>query len=785
MTPQFTTIKIPDNKSKNSNWAGILKKYLYHWPLFLVGFAFSFTCLYFYLKKVVPVYEVKASLLIQDEKKIPNQSAPLREIDQINPAKLIENEIEIFKSKQLIDRVVSDLHLATDYHLIQDGKPKNIYSESPFKLILLNASGNYENAQVQIRTGDATTFYVKMPSGEYRGFKYGTKLHNGFGTWQLMPTNKLGQYHNAEIQVTVNDPDKLALMYQKTIGISLPNKLSTTLVLSVNDDNAQRGKDILNSLILNYNLLASSVKNRQTKNTLDFLDQRIASLVIELNAAEKGIERYKSSQGLTDIAAGSKINLENNQFNDIQLNETNVQLSVIEGIERYLRSNGSSSASLPTSFGIKDERLSNLIEKLTELTLLREKQLATTPEHNPAFEPINRQITSTKAAIADNVVTIKSTLLNTKNKLESIRSNFSSSIRNIPVQERELISIKRQQATKENLYTYLLQKREEMSVSYASGFADERVVDSAYIASAKNGFKTFAIAVALLMAFALPAIFIFIRDLIKNRIATPQEIKENLELNMISELPYEHLSQSGTLPKLANGMISEQLRALRIRMYQLHNYKERGRVTLVTSTISGEGKSFVSSNLAMTLTNAGRKTIVVELDLRRPQLAKIFGINPDRPGISDYLNGHASFEQIVQLSDTQPEVEVIGAGSPAELPSELLETSTLAELIEDLKFKYDDIILDSPPVKLVPDAIILGRIADVTLYVLRQGVTRKSELEFVKELVAQNHFKSVNFVFNGVKNNKYGYGYTYDKNYYGQSKPRSLSSTIHDFVDRF
>ena len=782
----LTTFTNPNITRQSIDLKSIITKYLYHWPLFVVGLILALTGAFIYVQMAQPYYEIKATLLIKDDKKMPDQKSALDKIDLLNSAKIIENEIEILKSKQLISQVVQDLQLWIVYQKKDGLSYQDLYQSSPVKLTLINPTGNLNQATVNLVIKDDNSFSLMLPNGKLKDFSYTNTFKNSFGTWKLEPTKALAQYKGATIKITLFDPDKLALNYQNAIDASLPNKLTTAIVLSIWDEVPQRGKDILNRLIYNYNLAATQEKKRETKSTLDFIDQRLASLNGELTAAEKGIAGFKSSRGITDISADSKISLENQQANDARLNEVNVQLSVIDGIERYVNSS-QNSGKAPATLGITDPALSSLIEKLSTLQLQRERLLATTPETNPDFEPINRQIATTRAAIKENVRNIKSSLLNTQGKLQSFNSSFESSIRNIPTEERQYVSKKRQQESKESLYTYLLQKREEMAVTYASTLTDDRVVDQAYAGPAKDQKKSLIYAAAMLLGLGLPAGLIYARNSFSDKITTLQEIKDAVTIPVLSELPFEASQNSIVINDTNTNVLGEQFRALRTKLYYLFGEREHGRVTLLTSSVAGEGKSFVCTNLATSLANADRKTVILELDLRKPKIAETFNLSKEHAGISDFLKGNATVTDIVQACSMVPNLDIISSGAIVQNPSELLEKKLLKDLILSLRNSYDDIIIDSPPVHLVPDALILSRLTDITLYVIRQGFTEKAELNFLKELYQQKQLPNINLVFNGIERAKYGYGYHYSNNYYNNTykKSKGANSIFSDFLNRF
>ncbi|MBC6112066.1 GumC family protein [Pedobacter fastidiosus] len=433
---QITTFTIPEKNKQESDVTGVIKIYIYHWPLFLLAVLIFMPLAYFYASKMLPIYEIKASIIIKDGKKTqePNSSA-LHEIDLINSSKIIENEIEILKSRKLITQVVKDLNLWVNYQKKDGLKKIDLYDKSPVKLLLVKQDEELDNQKLNIIIKSKDKFDLLMPSGQYKTFSFNKIYKNSFGSWKLVTTENLDKFYGQSLQIGLAGYENLALGYQKLIDASLSNKLSTAVVLTITDQVPQRGKDILNSLIVNYNLETSKDKNKNVENTISFLDQKIASLSGELGRTEKNIEGFKSSRGLTEISLQSKVSLENLQANDAKLNDANVQLDVIKGIDNYVNS-ASNAEKVPSANGINEPALSNSIDKLSKLQLQYEELAATTPETSPDFEPINRQIKSTKSTIKEIVSNIKQSVTGTRNKLQAYNSRFESSIKNLPAQER-------------------------------------------------------------------------------------------------------------------------------------------------------------------------------------------------------------------------------------------------------------------------------------------------------------------------------------------------------------
>lgn len=415
--------------------------------------------------------------------------------------------------------------------------------------------------------------------------------------------------------------------------------------------------------------------------------------------------------------------------------------------------------------------------------------LATTPEKNPIFDPINRQIATLQGAIKDKISTIKSGLIASRNQLKSFNSGFQTSIRKVPGQEREFTGLKRNQDVKEKLYTYLLEEREEISLNYAASVSDAQIVDDAHAGKIKWPKPAIVYVLAFLLGLAAPAGLIYSRDSFDVRITNRKQIEDAVTIPILGELSYQ---ESSTPIVISQGRgkfaIGEQFRVLRTNLYHVHNTNESGRVTLFTSSTGGEGKSFVSANLAVTLAYASRKTVILEMDLRKPKISVTFGLPTDHVGISNYLDGEKlKMEDIIQPSGI-PGLDVIGCGSILPNPSELLERATLDELIVNLRQMYDDVIIDSPPIHLVTDALIIARVADASLYIMRQGHTQKAELDFINEIKSEKRFPKLNIIFNGIKRDKYGYGYNYDNSYYNsytEKRKHTVGSMVKKFFSRF
>jgi capsular exopolysaccharide synthesis family protein len=760
---QFLTFATEKEKNSTVSLKSLFAKYLYNWRVIVATIVVMLIIAFAYTQIADPVYQVKATLLVNTPKDADKPDANQSVLDKIDLPKssdAVENEIAKLKSAKLINQVISDLQLDVSYEKKSGLTYKDLYSTRPFKILFIKHNSDADpKAKVFIQLKDSKSFVLKTDDGE-KQYPVNDVMHTDWGTWKLIPTANAASFAGEPIRVSLLDADKLTDYYQKNIDASLEDKLATAVDLSMNTTDKQKGKDVINQLIKVYNDDEIADKNKETQNTINFIDQRLASLTGELSGVEKSISDFKSSNRLTDITSDAKFELEKLQTNDSRLSEINVQLSVIGGIESFVNSPHTADKA-PAVIGINDPSLVSSVEKLSELQLKRDQLAATTPETNPDFEEINAQIKTTKATIKDNVKNIKSSLLNAQSKLQSQSSSSESSIANLPGQEQKFISIKRQQSIKENLYVYLLQKREEVSLSYATTVSNYKILDAAHSLPSKWPSKKIIFPAALLLGIILPAIGIYLTQLLKGVVLDPAEVENATEMPVFGEIA---AAPAAGLAK--GGLVVEQLRNLRTQLYDLHGDSRASNVTLITSSVSSEGKSFIAGNIGNTLANTGKKTVILELDLRRSAIKDIFKLSKKQVGISDYLRGNATASKIIQPSGVNPTLDIISSGSAVSNPTELLENGKLAELIAELKNIYSDIIIDSPPVHLVADAYVIARLSDVTLYVVRQGVTQKSELTFIKTLLKENKLPNMQIVFNGVDVKKFGYGYEYDSAYY-------------------
>ncbi|HEY8780365.1 MAG TPA: polysaccharide biosynthesis tyrosine autokinase [Mucilaginibacter sp.] len=760
-----------------------LNKMLFHWPLYFIFFVICFGIALFYLRYTQPVYEVVAKVLIKDYWS--SQNAPLQQLNLEDPQteKDMQAEIGLMSSIPVVEQIVTDLQLWVTYQQpTRYFSYKDIYSTTPVQFKLIKPGRNFLSDKLDIIIENADYFLLKKPDDTTtERFAFKDNYASSFGTWKLDTTHNLKDYIGKTIRIILNNPKDVVKQYENSIT-ETPIQKSLDLDISLDDEVPERGRAVLNDLLRVYMDASVEEKRQSAQNTLKFVDQRLVSITQELNNVESQYQGYKSNRGITEIIDQSNQYFGNQQSNQKEINDINIKLSVIEGIERYVNSNEGAD-NPPATLGLDDAGLLGLVKQLTDLQLQRTKLLATLPENNPLFNPINQQITSVKISLRENLKGIKAALLTTRSQLQSMGSGYQSSIRSMPDEERGLNDIKRMQGIKENLYTYLLQKKEELSLDYASTISNALIIDQPHTTVLISPIHKAIYAIAFLFGFLIPTGILYGRDVIKNRVLTKSEIVASTGMSVLSEIIYEENQKPIVVSQ--NTYISEQFRDLRTKLNYLHPTSQQGRVTLFTSSIAEEGKSFVLCNLGAVLSFAGKKTILLELDLRRPTFSKKLKLDKVNPGLTDFLIGNATKSQIIQPLPVSENLFVITSGNIPPNPSELLESDELKQLIKELRLEYNHILIDSPPVHLLTDAMIVAPLCDVSLYLIRQDFTPKQELEFISELRQEQKLPRMNLVFNGIKIDEYISGYNYSKNSYIKKTPARFKNRVKKFFSRF
>ncbi len=739
-------------------------KYLRNWYWFALTLVVSLVGMFAYLTTLKYTYSAQASILIKEEDKMGGSSkqALMEELDMFGSKKQVENEMEIFKSFRLAEKVVNDLGLDIVYSYKDRWRVRDIFRDAP---IVVNVLKPVESAYdvpfaVTVAPGSATLDGVACP--------YGKATRTTMGLVVITRRANATLKHK-ELQIVMGHREAVIKSFVKNLRVSQPNKSASVLFLTMEDNAPDRAAAYLDRLLYFYELSSLQDKNKVAANTLRFVEDRLDIISRELTSVEGDIQRYKTNSGIVDLSSESTLFLDKVKENDTQLSQVNIQLGTLREIENYLASKSDTRVVTPATVGLDSPTLTALIGNLLELESQREKLIRTVPEKSVPIETIDDQIRTTKRNIADNVLTLRRILVSTQGSLQTTNKRIESTIRTIPQKERQLLDISRQASIKGNLYNYLLQKREETAMSFASTVSDLRLIDDARaeptpVKPVKRNYYL----VALLAGLLLPVLVLWLLDYFNNKISRKAQIEAATDTPIIGEVIQSDDSSSPLeITAKSRSLLSEQIRALRTNIQFFNPNGGAKQTILVTSSISGEGKSFISLNLGVSLAIADKKVVMLELDMRKPKLHRY--IKEASPvGLSSYLSGQATLDEIIKPVEGYESLFFIPCGILPPNPSELISGDKMRYLFENLHEHFDVVIVDSPPVGLVTDANILARYATMTLYIVRHMFTGKGFLKNIDTLYKEKRFPNMCLIINGIdvqKDYEYNYGYGYDAGY--------------------
>ena len=752
-----------------------LFKYFPYWPLFIILIVLSTFAAYFILQYAVPKYETSATLLLKDGKKGSDDNEMIASLDQLSTKKIIENEIEVLRSKTLMNAVVEKLHLYAQVFEERKLTDRSAYTSSPVNIEISNPSAitPFDKIGFQFSSKDSLVVIneKKYPLNEY--------LNTPYGYLKFVPNKDFTKRSDQQLYFSLANPIAVTSEILDHLGVEPSSKLSTVVYITLKDESPVRGKNILSELIKAYNQAGIDDKNGIAAKTFSFVEERLGIVEKELDSIQKKSQHYKSSQGAVDLSAQGQLFLQNVSDNDKKLSDVNMQLSVLDEVEKYVESKNDNSGIVPSTLGVNDPRLSQLLDKKYELELSYEKLKKTTAKNNPLLLSITDQINKIRPSILENINNQKTSLQASKANLYTSNNSFSSVLQSIPKKERELIDINRQQLIKNDIYNFLLQKREESALSRASTIADSRVIDkpqSTLFPVSPNKNITYLIAIGCAIALAITSITL--KELLSRKILYRHEIETLTSFPIVGEVILDKSKQPFVIQEGQRTFVAEQFRRLRTSL-SLLGINSQNKKLLITSTLSGEGKSFVAANLALSVALTGKKVILVEFDLANPSLSKKLDVSYDK-GASNYLWEECEPEEVIKRTSIHNNLFFLPAGPLPDNPTELLMSNRVKNLISYLDGIFDLIIIDSAPVSLLSDAYILSPLCDATLYVIKHKYTPKVYLERLDQDNMINQLKKVGIVFNGIKSrgftkNGYGYGYGYGYIYNNSPKRKKIS----------
>ncbi|MDC7128988.1 GumC family protein [Bacteroides caccae] len=783
--------KLGEQSEEQVNIQELLFRYLIHWPWFVVSIIICIACAWGYLRLTTPIYNISATVLIKDEKKGggASMSSDLEKMGLegfVSSSSNVDNEIEVLRSKSLAREVVNNLGLFVTYMDEDEFPSKELYHTSPVLVSLTHQEADKLPGRMEINmilqpTG-ALGVQITVGEKEYR--KQFDKLPAVFPTDEgtiaffanndtlsaVCPENITKERH---ITAFINRPFSVLKEYVSSLSIAPTSKTTSVVVISLENTNTRRGRDYINKLLEMYNINANNDKNEVAQKTAEFIDERIGIISKELGSTEQDLENFKRSAGITDLSSEAQIALTGNAEYEKKRVENQTQINLVMDLQRYMK--GNEYEVLPSNIGLQDAASAGAIDRYNQMLVERKRLLRTSTENNPTIINLDTSIRAMRTNVQATLDATLKGLQITKEDLAREASRYSRRINDAPTQERQFVSIARQQEIKSGLYLMLLQKREENAITLAATANNAKIIDEALADDNPiSPKKTIVYLAALVLGVGLPVGVIYLIGLTKFKIEGRADVEKLTSLPVVGDIPLaDEKTGSIAVFENQNNLMSETFRNVRTNLqFMLENGKN---VILVTSTISGEGKSFISANLAISLSLLGKKVVIVGLDIRKPGLNKVFNIPKKEHGITQYLtNTTANLMDFVQPSDINKNLFILPGGTVPPNPTELLARGGLEKAIETLKANFDYVILDTAPVGMVTDTLLIGRVADLSVYVCRADYTHKAEFTLINELAENNKLPNLCIAVNGLDLNsrKYGYYYGYGKygKYYGYGK---------------
>ena len=766
------------------DYKALFFKYLIHWKWFVASIVVCLIGGWIYLHYTTPVYSITGSVIIKDNKKNNSVSTGLADLEDLgfySSTNNFDNEVEVLHSRTLLKKVVEELDLYINYRTRENLRPVELYKDTPVKVWLTpEEAEKLPNGaavlEVVLKPGGKLSVSTEIDEQEFKQDfnKLPALLTTPYGTFSFTPGDSAIVEKEQEITVTVAAPRIMANGYANALSVEPTSKTTTIAQITLQNTSPQRGVDFINKLIEIYNRDANDDKNEVASKTAEFIDERIKIINGELGTTEKELETFKRDAGLTDLKSDAQLALSENSEYEKKRAENSTQLRLVQFLSEYANNPDHAYEVLPVNVGLTDTGLTELINRYNEMLLERKRLLRTSSESNPVVVNLDASIRAMRSNVQTTILSVQKGLMITKADLERQAGKYAGRITSAPGQERQLVSISRQQEIKAGLYLMLLQKREENAITLASTANNARIVDEAQAELFPVSPKGKLIyLIAFVLGIAIPVGIIYIIELLRYKIEDRSDVKKLTTVPIIGDIPAsDNMPKEGSVVvrENQNDMMAETFRNVRTNVQYMLGSNQK--VVLITSTTSGEGKSFVAANLAISFALLGKKVVIVGLDIRKPGLNKAFQMSHKEDGITRYLADpeHTDLMSLLQQSNVTPNLYILPGGAIPPNPTELVARDSLVQAVDRLKKEFDYVILDTAPIGMVTDTQLISRVADMSIYLCRAGYTPKAGYLFINELRDHKKLPNLCTIINDVniKTGKYGYG-TYGKYGYGRT----------------
>jgi tyrosine-protein kinase Etk/Wzc len=744
-------------------------KYVRYVPWIILSVILFMSLAYIKLRYTTDVYAVKAKIMIKNEYGGGNGDR-FQDLFMTTGNQNLTDEIEIMKSTGIAKRIINALNLQTRYYNKGKVKSSLLYpTDSPFRMEIIELKDSSHGFMYEIRFINESSFTLNNSTTRVY---LGQIIENEVGKIRFVKQPiSFTKFGTNEFLVAWSPVNEIASGVADGFMIAPINDFSSILGITHETENTKLGKDIVNQLMQEYNDATVEDKLRITKYTLQFIDERLDTLQRQLGGVELNLKNFQERNRAINIDQQSVISFNELSQANQTLNEQEVRLQIINYLEDYLADKKNNSKTVPTQLGIDEASLQTQIQQYNSWVLKRESELETTPAANRLIKDIEVNIESLRQQILENLRNIRQSYIINRNNLIKKTRSAESDISSVPGKTKQLLEITRQRKILEDLYSFLLQKKLETSISSASTISNTKVIEPASSSEVpvKPERKSLYI-LAVFLGLAIPSALIFVIELLNDKITSRSAVDRATDVPVLGEVGHSEQSETLVVSKNSRRYIAEQFRIIRTNLQYIINKIEKP-VILITSSFSGEGKSFISTNVGAVIALAGKKTVILEFDIRKPKIVAGLDLNR-KSGITNYIVGNTTIQDMLIPIEQVENLYVIPCGPVPPNPAELLLDEKVKELFTHLRQQFDVIIVDSAPIGLVTDAVILSEHADATLYIMRQNYTLKKQIGLINEMYHNKKLPKLVLILNdvrletGSKRYGYGYGYGYGTNYF-------------------
>jgi tyrosine-protein kinase Etk/Wzc len=760
----------------------IFVKLLDKWYWILTSLVICCFVAFLYSQYTPPIYQINSRLLVTDDEKGGGMGKANAMMDLgglLGSTNSVDNEAEILQTRFLMEQVVREMQLNIVY-LKKNSLVKRELNQSPFKLSIIKAVDTIKPVRLTVKKLSGNK--VNVISGDFqKDVNWNETFHiNEIGSVKLSPEAGINML-NDDYYVKVTSIDQKVGDFLKRLSVGVSNKQVTIIDMNLSYEVPKKGEDILNMLISKYIQANLGDKNAIADSTAKFIKERITIIASELGDVENKVESFKKTNKLSDMSEQGKLLVESTGEFTTELAKAETQVAVLDGLEKYLQDETKNKRVFPTSLLPQDMVFSGLMSQYNLLLIERDKQLLSVTEESPFIKNIDIQIAGLRSGILANIQSTKNTYVLTRNKLRGQLAQAENQITGIPQIEKNYLKLARNQQIKQELYIFLMQKAEETAISKTSNISVAKIIDppksEVIPISPKKGIIYL---LGLVVGLLLPVIILITVDMMNTSILSKEDIESRTQVSVIGEINHNDSPDNLIVANHGRSAISEQFRALRTNLsFYLKSSDEK--VILLTSSMSGEGKSFTAINLGNILALAGNKVLLMELDLRKPGLSAKLDM-PNTVGYTNYtINSEMKSSEIVRPLNINKNLFLISSGPLPPNPAETLMSSRAQQLIDELKSEFDYIIMDAPPIGIITDAQLLSKYADATLYIVRQKVTQKHQIAIVEDLFKANKMKNLGIVVNDIVSKYYGDGYGSYGNYGEEEQENWYNKLISKF----